>query len=674
MTTHLGDLLDQARHENFVGRRRELDSFDAALAGSSPVRVLFVHGPGGIGKTTLLMEFRVRARRAGRTVALIEGREVDPSPEGLAAAVKAVLPAEDLPGPVLLIDGYEQLSPIDAWLRGDFVPALPADAVVVLAGREPPAPPWRTDPGWRRVVATHSLDHFVAAESRQLLDRAGVPSAVQPHLETLGRGHPLAMAMLADAALSGPVPERLADIPELVSALLDALLRDAPTEAHVTGLAACTKAWLTTEDLLHDLVGDDAPEVWRWLSQRPFVTCGPRGLWPHDLARDVLDAGFDRRVPERYRTVHRVVHDHVVAGLRAATGIDRLLMTQHLIFLHRHSPLTALFWALRGQGSAAVVPARSDEHAEVLALAARDYGEAGARMLAAWLAEQPAALSVVRMPAGVAAFAYPVLLPSGTTLEARDPVVRAVLEHVAREGPARPGEQIDIGRFFGGAGEGQTDPYGVLVGCVTSLMTWMSRPLAWSFVAVTTPDFWGPFFDYLAMPKRFELNVEGLAYVVYGNDWRRFPVDVWLDLMNEREHAGGTGPPPESLLRPAPLDRASFAAAVRAALPDLNRPDRLAGNPLMGSALAGPDGVERLRDTIVRAVDQLGGEPRGDVLRSVLRRTYVRAAATQEAAAEVLGLPFSTYRRHLARALDDLVDVLWAVEIGEIRLPRSGAE
>jgi hypothetical protein len=46
----------------------------------------------------------------------------------------------------------------------------------------------------------------------------------------------------------------------------------------------------------------------------------------------------------------------------------------------------------------------------------------------------------------------------------------------------------------------------------------------------------------------------------------------------------------------------------------------------------------------------------------------VRAAPTQEAAAEVLGLPFSTYRRHLGRALEHLTDLLWAVEIGDIRL------
>ena len=48
----------------------------------------------------------------------------------------------------------------------------------------------------------------------------------------------------------------------------------------------------------------------------------------------------------------------------------------------------------------------------------------------------------------------------------------------------------------------------------------------------------------------------------------------------------------------------------------------------------------------------------------MLERTYLRGAPSQEAAAEVLGLPFSTYRRYLARATARLVDLLWAVEVG----------
>jgi hypothetical protein len=188
--------------------------------------VLFLHGPGGIGKTTLLHEFRARARAAGRTVVHVDGRDVDPSPQGLDAAVRLAAghragdqPVERLPaGTVLLVDGYEQLTPIDGWLRDERIPALTADTIVVLAGRDPPAAPWRTDPGWRHLVAVHRLDHFNPGESIELLAHAGVALPGRAHLLSLGRGHPLTMALLADLATSGRTPGTLADAPDLISA------------------------------------------------------------------------------------------------------------------------------------------------------------------------------------------------------------------------------------------------------------------------------------------------------------------------------------------------------------------------------------------------------------------------------------------------------------------------
>jgi hypothetical protein len=63
------------------------------------------------------------------------------------------------------------------------------------------------------------------------------------------------------------------------------------------------------------------------------------------------------------------------------------------------------------------------------------------------------------------------------------------------------------------------------------------------------------------------------------------------------------------------------------------------------------------------AISRLG-QQRNPALSKVLDRTFVRAAPTQEAAAQVLDLPFSTYRRHLGKAVDELTDALWSVEIG----------
>jgi hypothetical protein len=653
---NLGDIVDDVRWRTFVGRAAQVRDFDDALAGRSPRRVLFVHGPGGVGKTTLLLHLHSRARRAHRPVVFLDGRDVDPSPEGFVQATGADRTV------ALLVDGYEHLRPIDRWLRRDLVPSLPADGVVVLAGRDPPTPDWRSDPGWRSVVAVHRLGTFDPAESAELLDRVGVAEPARSRVLQLGRGHPLALALLADAALTGTVPRSLADAPDLISALLESLVHQAPSDAHMIGLATCAKAWQTTEDLLRRTVGATAPEVWAWLRDRPFVVSRPNGLMPHDLTRDVLDAEFERRSPDRYRALHRTIHDYVVAGLRAATGMDRQLLAQHLAYLHRHGPFKTHFRAMGTVGSAAVVPARPEEHPEILATIDRVLGPRSAGLARDWLTERPAGASVVRTEGGIGGFAYHVFAPAGSALERDDPVVRAILDHVARTAPVRPGEQVDISRFLGGENGSQTDAFAVFAGAISSLIEWCSRPFAWALVVSAEPAFWGPVFDYLGFRPVLEVTFDGRRHVVYGNDWRRFPVDAWLDLMNEREHSGGAGPPPDWMLRPAPLSRDAFAAGVRAALPHLHRLDRLAGCPLVGTALgADPAAV---RASITAAVTGLGAAPKGVRLQAVLHRTYLSPAPTQEAAAEVLGLPFSTYRRHLAKAVDELIDRLWAREIG----------
>jgi len=49
---------------------------------------------------------------------------------------------------------------------------------------------------------------------------------------------------------------------------------------------------------------------------------------------------------------------------------------------------------------------------------------------------------------------------------------------------------------------------------------------------------------------------------------------------------------------------------------------------------------------------------------SVLLSSVSQPAATQELAAELLDLPFSTYRRHLKEGIENLVDTLWSRELG----------
>ncbi|XVV08816.1 ATP-binding protein [Actinoplanes sp. CA-131856] len=647
----LGDVVEDVRWRSFAGRADEVAWFDEALAGRTPRRVLFVHGPGGIGKTTLLLHLRERGRRAGRRVVLVDGQDLRPTAEDFVGAVGGAEPQ------VLLVDGYEHLGPLDGWLRRDLVPALPHDGIVVLAGLDPPAAAWRCDPGWRAVVAVRQLPALDRRTSADLLDRAGVAAGDREAIMRLGRGHPLALALLADVvSAGGEVPASLAEAPDLISALTASVMRDAPSEAHLLGLATCAKAQVTTEDLLRRTVGDaHAPLVWQWLRDRPFVAARPQGLFPHDLTREVLDAEFERRWPDRYRELHRVIHDYVVTGLRSATGMHRQLLAQQLGYLHRRGPFSAEFRAVRAHGSIAVVPSRPEELAAVAAQIGKQVGPRSEALAREWFAARPEGASTV---AGGPGFAYHSLCPSGLALDQEDPVVRAILAHISRTAPLRPGEQVDIARFLLGENGSQSDQNAVFAGSVSSIVQWCGRPLAWAFVATVDDAFWGPFFDYLGFRELLSVDCDGRRHVVYGNDWRRFPVAAWLEMMNEREQTGGSGPPPDELTRPAPLGRDQFVSAVRA---ELHRPG--GGGPLVGTAL-GADPAE-VRAALARAVDALGAEPRGERLRAVLHRTYIKPAASQEAAAEALGLPFSTYRRHLAKAVEALTERLWRAETGQ---------
>jgi hypothetical protein len=83
---------------------------------------------------------------------------------------------------------------------------------------------------------------------------------------------------------------------------------------------------------------------------------------------------------------------------------------------------------------------------------------------------------------------------------------------------------------------------------------------------------------------------------------------------------------------------------------------------------AGPAGpaepdADVLKDLLRAAVESLRQHPRDDRLLRAVERTYLRPAPTQEGAAELLGLPFSTYRRHLTQGVGRIVAWLWDREL-----------
>ena len=83
-----------------------------------------------------------------------------------------------------------------------------------------------------------------------------------------------------------------------------------------------------------------------------------------------------------------------------------------------------------------------------------------------------------------------------------------------------------------------------------------------------------------------------------------------------------------------------------------------------GAEVADFEYGEALRALLRHAADLLRSSPKETKLYRALYHTYFQPAPTQEAAAEALDLPFSTYRRHLKSGITRIVEILWQWEIG----------
>jgi TolB-like protein/cytochrome c-type biogenesis protein CcmH/NrfG len=120
-------------------------------------------------------------------------------------------------------------------------------------------------------------------------------------------------------------------------------------------------------------------------------------------------------------------------------------------------------------------------------------------------------------------------------------------------------------------------------------------------------------------------------------------------------------------MRDSLLTHAEFESAVKDALHHYTRIDLLAGSALLRSQLMTRPGQEvdypqALRSLLVETASTLFADERDKRILRVLELTYFNPAPKQEAAAERLGLSFSTYRRYLGSGVDRLVEWLWRQE------------
>src|SRR5579859_358352 len=692
----LADRLAVLRDKYFVGRAAELDRFRAALqqdAGERPVAVLFVYGPGGVGKSVLLRQFGRVALATGATVIRLDARDLEPSPPGFMSALREALQLNDAAAPlevlrhhhrpVLLIDTYEALGPLDTWLRELFLPQLPDQTLVVLAGRNPPSAGWRADPAWSELAQILPLRNLPPSDSRAYLEARGISAPDQARVIEFTHGHPLALALVADLLVHGEhehehEPLSPLQAPDVVRVLLERFVDQVPSPAHRRALEVCARTRVTTEAVLADVVGAaDAPAVFDWLRGLSFIENGLEGCFPHDLAREVLDSDLRWRDPERFWDLHVQVQRFLVRQIRARTGRDQQRAYFDLMYLSRHNRFLRSLYDWAAIGTTYAEPALREDSPAILSMVRLHEGDASAHIADFWLERCPDSVVAFRGAGGqLEGFTTVLVLDENEARScAADPAIALASQFALRHGPVRAGERLMYHRFWMSV-DGYQDPAALNVAAAVSGIRWLTTPrLAWSFILSAYPDTFGPGFTALGFSRAPEadFDIGERHYAVFAHDWRVEPARAWVERRGLLEFFDRAAQSSESIGMGAQapllvLSRAEFEDAVRQALRSFGRADVLAANPLLRSRLAAehargvPNGAT-LQALIRESAAELRGNPKTEKLFRALDCTYLQPAATQELAAERLGLPFNTYRYQLAAAIKRVTESLWHREL-----------
>ncbi len=682
--------IEEARHAGFIGRAEQREAFVALLEAPAPeANLVYVHGPAGIGKSTLLNEYAFCAREAGWDIFALDLRDAEPSVEALHAFIASRAPftvdasglrlAPDAPARfVLLLDTCESAGEAGERVMLHLLDVLPREGLVVAAGRGTGGTRLHTDTGWRALTRWQPLSVLEREEGRALLDARQVPSDQQESVLDFASGHPLALSLVADAFEQNPdyhfEPEAA---PDVTAALLRRFVDQIPDRAHRHALYAIGLPPVTDEPLLASMLDtDDVYALFEWLRSRSFVENTARGVQPHELVRNVLAADLRWRNPDLFETLHRRAREHYAARLASPRAAHSRVLADYL-FLFRDNPLVQpLLSRLRTQWAGRTLresqplsPADSDA---VAALVALHEGEDAARWATYWMREQPQSVHVYHDDAGhLCGCLFALRLTPDGAAATEDPAVQAAYTYMAGHTPLRPGEAAVHFRFWMGRDHYQgLSPEQCLVFADTVRHYLTTPRLAWTFLPCAQPEMWDLVFRFVGLNRLHEAAYTSgdAEMAVYGLDWRVVPPAVWLETIAAQgllatQHRK---PPVEQTFNV--LSEDAFAEAVKDVLQRYTQPQALLGNPLLGTRLLSAHtpaeaAMNALRNWITAHVDALEQSPRKVKMARALRATYLDPVGTQERAAEALDLPFSTYRRHLRAGLENVAEVLWKHEV-----------
>jgi hypothetical protein len=673
VSSTLAERLAARDEQRFVGREHELAFFDSLFVDDPPAQVVLVHGPGGIGKSTLLREVARRGVQRGWTAQIIEGRDLAPVPGEIESALGDVT---DAPRPLILFDTYERMAAADGWLRTRLLPSLPARALVVLAGRTAPEPGW-FEGGWERLAVELTLEPMPADAALSLVKAHGLDDGdLAQQLIAWADGSPLALALAADAVQRDGTPwtpERIHEHPNLVQAILHRIARTELDGGNLDVAAVAAIARVCDEAMLRDVLPEvDHAAAYTWLRERTFSEPVAGGIALHEIVRQAMRADLRARDPERDRELRRRIADHLfVRGLKAGprTVVDLAELVEN----------PAVRWGFGADGSTTHRPdlwRTEDLPVARERLLAKDDGPIWWDSTRLILEQAPDRVVAVRDAHDTLCGIAIAVTPDNAPAVAEDDICLG--PWLAHARAAHAGEEVLIWRDsvdFVAHGD-LSSPVLSILNTAAILRSGLNNP-RWSYIPIDPNNEAAVAFARAVNTTHLQhLDVDlgaklvqchqidhsgdgllgGVRAAVYGELGLGAPGPVKL---------GGDAAPLRSVVRTSddplsPREKPVTLDTVRDALRSLHQPLELTTSPLATGATIEERAASvraELQDAVANA---FGDSPAEQLLRRIVQRGYLDPDGSHELAADELHVSRATYFRRLRAASQRVADYLIA--------------